>query len=183
MGQRINEAKARRIEWTAHNEPWLWPVMGVLAAGSPLWSKHGGPAWPWGVVAAAWLGGYLVGTRKAHHDLACARCWRRTPPQSMAAGEVARYRRLLWFAHAAMSMRVLWLFVPCLAAMFVPVQAVSVGGLVGLVATGSGLAVAMTKHKQLARWCPRCPRHGGGGGGGTYALPPLPVTTGSKVRR
>jgi len=102
---------------------------------------------------------------------------------AVLATMVARYRRLLWFAHAAMSMRVLWLFVPCLAAMFVPVQAVSVGGLVGLVATGSGLAVAMTKHKQLARWCPRCPRHGGGGGGGTYALPPLPVTTGSKVRR
>ena len=180
MAKQISEAKALRIEWTAHNEPWLWPALAVFSFTTAWWSTQGGPNWVLSGSLTALCGGYLVAARWRHNDLACARCWRRTPPQSMAADEVRRYRRWLWFAHVVSDQ---WYLVfPLVAAVWVPIPQVFLCGVVGLLAGAVCMALALNKHKQLEKWCPRCPRHGGGGDGGTYAPPPLPVVNGSKQR-
>jgi hypothetical protein len=178
MPKKISEAKARRIEWTAHNEPWLWPVFVMVVFAGAWWSTRGGPPWAVGLLVYTALGCYLMTARSAHHDLACARCWRRTPPESLAAGEVARRRWSLWFAHMAYDR---WYVVFLLLGVtFVPWPPVILAGFVALLLFAVCTAVSQNRHKQLAKWCPRCPRHGGGGSGGTYAPPPVPVLSATK---
>jgi len=179
MVEKISAAKARRTEWMAHHEPWMWPVVAVLALGTGEWADANHV--PWGLCGIPFLlaGVYINACGVRHRTLSCYRCWRAEPPASSARFVTRKHRRALWWAHSTNDLG-LWLIGPFAVALFIPHVAVFLFGLAGLVAVASSTAWSVTKHKQLARWCPRCPRHGGGGGGGTYAPPPVPVLSGSK---
>lgn len=178
MDKDMSIARAKRIEWVGHNEPWLWPVLSVVGIAAGVVVARAGLWW---VVAAVPVGltlGYVYVTGKAHQDLRCARCWRAEPPASSALRAVRKHGWALLWAHITHELG-FWLVGPVLVCLVVPWIQVVVVGVVMLIWVMSSTSWALLKHKQLARWCPQCPRDGGGGG--SAPLPdPGPVLSGSK---
>lgn len=180
MVEPVNIAKAKRIELVAHHEPWLWPVIVVGTFAMGWWAALHALYWVALAAPALAVAGYVAACGNTHRGMSCLRCWRAEPPASSARFVAQRHHRALWWAHVTDNWGP-WLLAPFLVVLFIPSVVGFGSGVAGLAVVMSSTAWAILKHKQLRRWCPLCPRHGGGDDGGSASVPPpRPVLTGSK---